>query len=142
VHLVVAGDGPLREDVARQAEDLLPGCFTRLTVAGADMPDLYRSADVFLHLSKEESFGNVFVEAMACGLPIVGHDSTRLRWIVGDDEFLVDTGTPDAVAAALSRASEAGKVSSAARAERAQNFSWVEIARKYRDFISEIAKAG
>jgi glycosyltransferase involved in cell wall biosynthesis len=68
------------------------------------MPALYRSADVFLHLSKEESFGNVFLEAMACGLPIVGHDSPRLRWIVGDDEFLLDTESLPEVASAIERA--------------------------------------
>src|SRR5664280_421499 len=90
-HLVVAGDGPLREEIDASGARLLPGRFTRLSVSPERMPSLYRSADVFLHLSHEEAFGNVFLEAMACGLPIVAHDSPRLRWIVGDDEYLLDT---------------------------------------------------
>ena len=73
-HLVVAGDGPQRQALDEMAAHRLPGRFTRLSLNSDQMPALYQSADVFLHLSKEESFGNVFVEAMACGLPIVAHD--------------------------------------------------------------------
>ena len=87
-HLVVAGNGPLQRAVEATAARLMPDRFTLLSVPAHQMPSLYQSADVFLHLSKDKSFGNVFLEAMACGLPVVGHDSPRLRWIVGDNEFL------------------------------------------------------
>ena len=80
-HLVVAGDGPLREKVLQRANEVLPGRFTLLSAPASQMPDLYRSADVFLHMAFQEAFGNVYVEALACGLPVVGHDSARLRWI-------------------------------------------------------------
>ena len=73
-HLVVAGDGPLRRVIDAEAARLLPGRFTRLSLPPERMPALYRSSDVFLHLSKAESFGNVFIEAMACGIPIVAHE--------------------------------------------------------------------
>ena len=53
-HLVVAGDGPLRDAINANASQLLPGRFTRLTLPSGKMPDLYRSADVFLHLATEE----------------------------------------------------------------------------------------
>ena len=82
-HLVVAGDGPLRRAVDALAAKSLPGRFTRLSLPSDKMPSLYQSADVFLHLSKEKSFGNVYVEAMASSLPIVAHDSARLRWLLG-----------------------------------------------------------
>src|SRR3546814_17213753 len=71
-YLVVAGDGPLRGDGEALAAELLPGRFRRLSLAAADMPALYRSADVFLHMSLLETFGNVFIEAWARGLPITG----------------------------------------------------------------------
>ena len=70
-HLIVAGDGPLRHAIDALARRLMPGRFQRLLLPADRMPSLYRSADVFLHLCKEESFGNVFIEAMACGIPIV-----------------------------------------------------------------------
>lgn len=140
-HLVVAGDGPLRDEIRRMADELLPGRFTRVSVAGHEMPLLYRSADVFLHLSKEESFGNVYIEAMACGLPIVGHDTPRLRWIVGDDEYLTDTSDSNAVAARLRDAQADSDTLRQARIARSSGFSWANIAAKYRSFFEQVIAA-
>lgn len=137
-HLIVAGDGPLREGIRKMADDLLPGRFTRVSVAAHEMPLLYRSADVFLHLSKEESFGNVFIEAMACGLPIVGHDSARLRWIVGNDEFLTDTADTAAVAVKLTEAQSSTESQRQARLDKSSEFSWSKIALAYRAFFQDV----
>lgn len=38
----------------------------------ADLPDLYRSATIFVLPSESEGFGMVMLEAMACGVPVVG----------------------------------------------------------------------
>lgn len=134
-HLVVAGDGPLRTEVDALAARLLPGRFTRLSLAAKDMPRLYASADAFLHMSLFESFGNVFVEAMASGLPIVGHDTPRLRWIVGERDTLCDTQDRAAVSAALSRALAVGR---GAPDPRAAGFDWSHIAARYRAFFAEL----
>jgi glycosyltransferase involved in cell wall biosynthesis len=137
-HLVVAGDGPLRQTLDEIAARLLPGRFTRLSLNSEQMPALYQSADVFLHLSKEESFGNVFVEAMACGLPIVAHDSPRLRWIVGDREYLLDTTDPATIARGLELARQAPASNREVRVENAGRFSWSRIGRLYREFLMEV----
>ncbi len=137
-HLVVAGDGPLREEIRKMADDLLPGRFTRVSVAAHEMPLLYRSADVFLHLSKEESFGNVFIEAMACGLPIVGHDTPRLRWIVGNGEFLTDTIDIAAVTTKLAEAQMDTATQRQARLDRSSDFSWSKVALAYRAFFKDV----
>lgn len=137
-HLVVAGDGPLRKALDEMAAQRMPGRFTRLSIASERMPQLYQSADVFLHLSKEEAFGNVFVEAMACGLPIVGHDTQRTRWIVGDEGFLLDTEDLAAVARQIELACVAGPSKQAARVARAASLSWTRIAEMYREFIREL----
>ena len=135
VHFAVAGDGPLRDEVEQLAADILPGRFTRLTLPADRMPALYRSADAFLHMSLQESFGNVFVEAMAAGLPIVGHDSSRLRWIVGERDTLCDTENGEALTAAIGRALAIGQ----GQADpRAQAFAWPEIAAQYRAFAAEL----
>lgn len=134
-HLAVAGDGPLRQEVDDLARELLPGRFTRLTVPAARMPSLYRSTDCFLHMSFTEAFGNVYVEAMASGLPIVAHDSERVRWIVGERDTLCDTEDEAATVAALALALERGRGSPD---ERAQSFTWPKIARQYQDFAREV----
>lgn len=137
-HLVCAGDGPLRDGIDALARELLPGRFTRLVANAADMPALYRSADVFLHLSKDESFGNVYVEALACGLPVVAHDMGRVRWIVGDDEFLIDTDDSASVLQALRTALHAEPARAEPRVARAASFDWSRIARRYRRFAEEV----
>ena len=138
VHLAVAGDGPLRREIEAKAARQLPGRFTQLSVAPQLMPQLYRSADVFLHLSKEEAFGNVYLEAMACGLPIVGHDTPRLRWIVGKEEYLIDTTHPTAVAEAIIHAGNCSPSAAADRVARAAAFSWSSIGKMYHEFLQEV----
>jgi glycosyltransferase involved in cell wall biosynthesis len=108
-----------------------------VSLAAERIPILYQSADAFLHCSKDESFGSVFGEAMACGLPIVAHDTSRVRWIVGDDEFLVDTNDPAAVAASLERARRSDHDAKSKRFERARDCSWGMIAEKYRQFFTD-----
>ncbi len=137
-HLVVAGDGPLRQMIRATAAKLLPGRFTLLSLAPEQMPRLYRCANIFLHLSKFEPFGNVFLEAMACGLPIVAPDSARLRWIVGEDEFLLDDDRPEAVASRIQTARGQSAARRQQRQQRTATFSWVKIAALYRDFLQEI----
>ncbi|MFC3594276.1 glycosyltransferase family 4 protein [Novosphingobium piscinae] len=131
-HLVVAGDGPLRTEAENLAQQQLPGRFSRLSLSAADMPALYRSADALLHMSLAESFGNVFVEAMACGLPVVGHDSPRLRWIVGDTAFLCDTRDPAALGQQLAAALIERQRERPAEVAR---FAWSAIAGQYQDFL-------
>jgi glycosyltransferase involved in cell wall biosynthesis len=132
--LVVAGDGPLREQVDRLAGELLPGRFRRTTVAATEMPALYRSADVVLHTALDESFGNVYVEALATGVPIVAHRTTTTEWILGEHARLVDTTDPalliEAVRSALA---DTGADRRAARvAAAADRFAWSVVGAGYR----------
>ena len=138
--LVVAGDGPLRAEMERRAEERIPGRYKRISVPADAMPDLYRSADAVLHLSRDESFGNVYVEAMATGTPIVAYDSARTRWILGDEAFLA---LPDANAlvSELKRGLVDGGAASSKLAERAKDFTWSKIAARYRSFFEEVIEA-
>lgn len=136
--LVVAGDGPERARMQEHAARLLPGRFHQLRVAPADMPGLYRTADAFLHLSRDESFGNVYVEAMACGTPVVAYDLPRTRWIVGDVAHLCALDSPEALAGTLREAIETGKANGSGRVRRAADFAWPSVASQYADFLREI----
>lgn len=138
-HLVVAGDGPLRQEAQDLAQKLMPGRFHRISLSADAMPALYRSADAFLHMSLLESFGNVFLEAWASGLPIIAHDTERLRWILGDDApWLCDTTDQAALSQALQAALAAAPVPPG---EDLQRFGWPEIARQYRRLITDTLAA-
>ena len=137
-YLVVAGDGPLRDDAEALAADLLPGRYRRISLPATEMPSLYRSADAFLHLSLLESFGNVFLEAWASGLPIIGHDSERLRWILGKSvDYLCDTEDAARLETAIAAALATGRQRQGAAAG-IERFAWPTIAGQYRDFIADL----
>jgi glycosyltransferase involved in cell wall biosynthesis len=138
--LVVAGDGPLRDQFDALGQQIMPGRFRRMTLPLADMPDLYRSADVMLHPTFHESFGNVYAEALAIGVPVVAHDYSVTRWIFGDDHpGLVDAADEAAVTAAVRHAISEGRSDASTRTEAAaERFSWANIARQYRDFLLSI----
>jgi glycosyltransferase involved in cell wall biosynthesis len=116
----------------------MPGRFRQIQVSPEKMPDLYRAADVFLHLSKDESFGNVYVEAMACGLPVVAYDLPRTRWIVGEAGMLCKSEEADAMARTVSEALEAGPERTEKSIARASQFKWEQIAQQYRSFFAEV----
>lgn len=130
--LVVAGDGPLRLEGDRLAAQLLPNRYRRISLPADRMPDLYRSADVFLHLSKDESFGNVYLEAAATGLPIVAHDYALTQWILDDAPFLCDTDDEEMLVAKLEHALKAGSQPVSPSLGR---FTWNRIADDYRAFL-------
>ena len=77
--LLLAGDGPMRKRLEREAREL--GIADRVIFAGrvedSELVDLYHACDVFAlpSIARSEAFGIVQLEAMACGKPVV---NTRL----------------------------------------------------------------
>lgn len=49
-----------------------------------EMPEVYRESDVFALASENETFGQVFIEAMACGLPVIGTKTGGIPEIISD----------------------------------------------------------
>ena len=80
VHLVIVGDGPARGDVQNLLKDA-PVTYTGY-LRGMNLATAYASADVFAFPSKSETFGQVVLEAMASGLPVVGFTAEGVRDLV------------------------------------------------------------
>jgi glycosyltransferase involved in cell wall biosynthesis len=81
-HLVIVGDGPAAGDM-RQALAGLPASFTGY-LRGEELATAYASADIFVFPSCTETFGQVVLEAMACGLPVVALDTEGICDLVLD----------------------------------------------------------
>jgi glycosyltransferase involved in cell wall biosynthesis len=140
LHLVVCGLGPEREKVLAIGSELMRERFHLMTLPRHQMPAMYRSADVFLHMSLVEASANAYIEALASGLPIVTHDRYVTRWTLEQTSTLVDaTSCPevaDGLMSALAKNSPDEVLSRRNLAEK--RFSWSGIAREYHSFFQEI----
>jgi glycosyltransferase involved in cell wall biosynthesis len=103
----IVGRGPEWEAVGRLHRDLALGERAVLLgdVSRAVLAEEYVNADAFCLPSVQESFGIVFLEAMAAGLPIVACRVSAMPEVVPDGEVgdLVPPRDPEALAAALRR---------------------------------------
>lgn len=82
-HLVVVGDGPALREIKEELNGL-PATFTGY-LQGAELASTYASADLFAFPSRTETFGQVVLEAMASGLPVVGLQAEGVCDSVEDD---------------------------------------------------------
>lgn len=78
--LIFVGEGPARAALAAQHHDIL---FTGIR-RGEDLARHYASADLFLFPSLTETFGNVTIEALASGVPVVAFDYGAAREYIHD----------------------------------------------------------
>lgn len=99
IRYVLAGQGPERDRIARVVANTGLDDHVRLPgfVADDDLPDLYRASDVFVLPSEKEGFGIVFLEAIGCGIPVVGRDAGGIPDALLDGEVgrLVDGSDDD-----------------------------------------------
>ena len=65
----------------------------------AELAEYYREADVYVHFSREDTFGKVIAEALACGTPAIVYNSTACPEIVGNGcGYVVECGDIYAIA--------------------------------------------
>jgi glycosyltransferase involved in cell wall biosynthesis len=140
VRLVILGEGEERE--ALESLVLRLGMQEVVWMPGfVDNPYAYMaSSDVFVLSSRREGLGNVLIEAMACGCPVIATDCPGgPREILEDGAFgvLVPVGNIAALAGAILRVPEA-PVGKERMAERAAFFSGKRAADAWLSLISEL----
>ncbi|MEZ4868569.1 MAG: glycosyltransferase [Caldilineaceae bacterium] len=92
--LVMAGEGPLRQELETQIRQ--DGLTKRVILTGLvnhqQMPALYNSADLWISTSQSEVHPMVALEAMACGLPAIAWRDSALTGVIeeGVNGFQVD----------------------------------------------------
>lgn len=132
--LVVAGDGPGRPDMAKLLRQHGLEERVRLVgrVDGRARFDLLAGAQVVCMPSRDETFGLVALEAMACATPVVAFDIPAMRELLTPDaSVIVPAFDVDAYAAALAGLladSKRCRRMGAVGKRRARNFDWDGIA--------------
>lgn len=133
--LIMIGQGQIAGEISRLGAERLGDRFLYVpSVDREQMPLYYNACDVFT-LPSEEPFGIVFLEAMACNKPVLGHNSPVQRWIFGDAGATCDCTDPGEYARAIAEllSSDFGD----RPFQRSKMFDWSEVAPQYVDLFSQ-----
>ncbi|MGG1598159.1 glycosyltransferase family 4 protein [Paenibacillus naphthalenovorans] len=100
VRWLLVGDGPLLKDLKAEAPSNVT--FTGY-MKGENLAELYASADLFVFPSGTETFGNVVLESMASGTPVIGAKAGGVQEIIqhGKTGLLCPPRNSDAFANAI-----------------------------------------
>lgn len=110
LHVIVLGDGPQRWRLERQAHRA--GVRERVRFVGrvrsTEVPAWLNALDLLVLPSGrsrrwEEQFGRVAVEAMACGVPVVGSAAGAIPAVIGEAGLMFPPGDLDALAGLLAK---------------------------------------
>lgn len=137
---ILAGEGPLKRALARQH----PNCIFAGFFSRDEIGRHYASADIYVHASLTETFGNVLTEAMASGLAAAGFDYAAARLFIKDGEsgLTVPCGEPGRfVAAAVRLATDAPLRQRLRHAARAavEVQSWEKVIARFEGDLEELA---
>lgn len=108
-------------------------------LSSAEMPDFYRSLDLLVLPSRtrpnwKEQFGRVLIEAMACGVPVLGSDSGEIPHVIGDAGLIFPEGDTEALRSHVQRLLDdrptRSRLAAAGRQRVLDRFTMAEIARQ------------
>jgi glycosyltransferase involved in cell wall biosynthesis len=153
--LSIAGGGPERDALEQLAVGL--GLAERVTfeaqMPSTAMPAHYRRLDVLALPSRtrrnwKEQFGRVLIEAMACGVPVVGSDSGAIPEVIGEAGLVFPEGDVEALRAGLARLmgdpALRRDLAERGRARALAHFTQAGVAREtvevYRDMVSRAGR--
>ena len=150
LHYIIVGQGEDRGRLEGITRDLNITDMVRFAgrVSDAELIDYYRQSDLFVLVSREEEggadyegFGIVFLEAAACGKPVVGGRSGGIPEAVEDGVtgILVDPLKEEdisrAILSVLTDGSLARKLGEAGRSRVEKKFSYIAQAQAFREIL-------
>jgi len=151
--LVLVGDGPRRNQIERAVNrrDLHSHVDFRGYVANENLPQLYRSASGFVLSSKTERYPITLLEAMSCGVPVVGPEIGAIPEIIDDGEngLLYPPGSTERLESAISKILSDEELrhfySQNARNKATEKFDWKrqqdQLIRVYKSLIDKSVAA-
>lgn len=143
LRLILAGDGPVHQQMLEQAEALGVGESVEFPGMVSCVEEYYAVSDVYVQSSYREALPMSILEAMAAELPIVATDVGGLRDIVKGNGVLIQPGDEDALYDAMrslycmgqAERAEMGKHS---RSIVKQGYSSEDMARQYLQMYQEM----
>lgn len=135
--LIILGDGKLKNEYLELIASLQLNEHISLPGYKADPRPYFMSSDLFVLSSNHEGLGNVIIEALGCGLPIVSTDcESGPREILADGEHgrLVPVNDAPALADAMLDALKSSHDTNALKL-RAEDFSIEKISQQYLDVM-------
>jgi len=144
---------PARLIILGEGEDrsMLQGLIEKLALHDdVDLAGFYTNpfsfmgkSDLFVLSSRYEGFGNVIIEALGCGLPVVATNSGSAYEILGDQKWgsIVSNKNSKEMAGALAEMLERPYPSVDSRRKRARDFSVETIAKQYLGVLEQGVKA-
>lgn len=139
VSLLVVGSGELKAKLTVLGKELLGGRFEIIEKKHSQMAEVYRSADLFTLVSKtSESFGIVFVEALAINLAVVALDDVQRREIIGEAGYYTKLENISEYRNILQKALK--KSWGGVPRKQAEKYSWDKISEKYEEFFYNLTK--
>jgi alpha-1,6-mannosyltransferase len=140
-HLLVVGDGPLRDQLRELSRGTKAVSWLRYISAQDELAAVYRAADLFVHPSVQETFGLVALEAQASGTPVVGIRGSYMdRIILSDQTHWAEENSPDSLAAAIleSKKLDLAQIGEAASQQVAKRYSWRRVFRQMFDIYGQL----
>lgn len=137
--LVLVGDGPLRESLARTHPEIIFAGMRR----GEDLARHYASGDLFLFASISETFGNVVTEAMASGLPVLAFRyAAPAKYIrSGENGITVPFEDEEAYLAAATRlagSTDSWKSLGSAARKTTEGISWNAVVKRLEEVFHTV----
>jgi glycosyltransferase involved in cell wall biosynthesis len=146
--LVVVGDGPLRSELATEAERLGVAPHVQFLGDRADVLGVLEALDVFVLPSRTEGMSNALLEAMATARPVVATAVGGTPEVVseGSSGLLVPADAPTAMAAAIARllddAALAARLGAAARQTVEAHYGAKSMVRRLEAVYAAVASSG
>ncbi len=147
---IIVGDGAYRKDLEKQSKSLdLTECVKFIgAVELSFVPNILKSSDLFiLNCQKKpgEGFGIVFLEANACGLPVIAGNTGGVPDAVKDGEtgILVDPENPEEIANAIEKLmtdAELQKTMGENGRKWAEELDWNNLIPRYKAALEEIVR--
>jgi|GEM_PF-230022 len=153
VHLVFLGNGPLRPEIERMSAEK-PWIHLLPPRPHSEIATYLQALDLLALPSREihdadncwkEQFGHVLIEAMSCGVPVIGSDSGAIPEVIGDSRMIHREGDPESLAKCIISLLETPgllqEVTRGLRSRVLEHYTNSQLAAKWSRFIQNRVRA-